>query len=234
MAARIRYLVEEARFFEHSWLVRGRAARTWTATPRCSASTALAEAVSLVLEHEGSSRARATATTTGRRRAGAPDRDAASATSSRRGRCPTARANGGRALLHSQSGIDSDVGRHRGLPDPGGRRARRCSEHLRTVRPNHALFPAGISDVLAFDDTARRNPDAVVDVHPRRLPHRDARRHLQPRQQRLHPDHRLPGAQVRPRQDRSTARGTTARSSAPARSPSRTSTVGRRSGVMSR
>jgi hypothetical protein len=26
------------------------------------------------------------------------------------------------------------------------------------------LFPAGISDVLAFDETARRNPQAVVDV----------------------------------------------------------------------
>jgi hypothetical protein len=32
------------------------------------------------------------------------------------------------------------------------------------VAPNHELFPAGVSDVLAFDDTARRNPEAVLDV----------------------------------------------------------------------
>ena len=32
------------------------------------------------------------------------------------------------------------------------------------MAPHHRLFQAGVSDVLAFDDTARRNPQAVVDV----------------------------------------------------------------------
>jgi hypothetical protein len=37
-------------------------------------------------------------------------------------------------------------------------------EHLLAVAPLHRHFPAGVSDVLAFDDSATRNPQAVVDV----------------------------------------------------------------------
>jgi hypothetical protein len=76
---------------------------------------------------------------------------------------PYCEGTGGRALLHSQSGIDSDVGVTAGCRIPVGDEPP-LLEHLRTVTPNHDLFPAGISDVLAFDETARRNPDAVVDV----------------------------------------------------------------------
>jgi hypothetical protein len=76
---------------------------------------------------------------------------------------PYCEGTGGRALLHSQSGIDSDIGVTAGCRVPVGDEPA-LLQHLRTVTPHHALFPAGISDVLAFDETTRRNPDAVVDV----------------------------------------------------------------------
>jgi YjjI family glycine radical enzyme len=76
---------------------------------------------------------------------------------------PYCEGNGGRALLHSQSGIDSDDGVSAGCRIPVGQEPP-LLQHLRTIAPHHVLFPAGISDVLAFDETARRNPQAVVDV----------------------------------------------------------------------
>ena len=160
MESRIRYLVEEARFFEHSWLV----ADGLLDLDRYAAMFGvygLAEAVALVLEHEGSP---------GLRYGHDPEADqlaheivqrVAGLVADRP--MPYCEGNGGRALLHSQSGIDSDLGVTAGCRIPVGDEPS-LPDHLRTVTPNHDLFPAGISDVLAFDETARRNPDAVVDV----------------------------------------------------------------------
>ncbi len=157
--ARIRHLVEEARFFEHSWLV----ADGLVHLDRYSAMFGiygLAEAVSLVLEHEG--------------RDGRYGYDDAADGLAEQTLCqvsdlvaarplPYCGGNGGRALLHSQSGIDSDLGVTAGCRIPVGAEPP-LLRHLQTVAPHHVLFPAGISDVLAFDETARRNPQAVVDV----------------------------------------------------------------------
>jgi YjjI family glycine radical enzyme len=159
MQARILHLVEEARFFEHSWLV----ADGLVHLDRYSAMFGvygLAEAVSRVLEHEGAS--------------GRYGHDEAADTLARQivtrvaelvaaRPMPYCEGTGGRALLHSQSGIDSDIGVTAGCRVPVGDEPA-LLQHLRTVTPHHALFPAGISDVLAFDETTRRNPDAVVDV----------------------------------------------------------------------
>jgi YjjI family glycine radical enzyme len=159
MEARIRHLVEDARFFEHSWLVTDGLLHL----DRYSAMFGvygLAEAVSLVLEHEGGS---------GRYGHDATANELAEQILTRVAELVAARplpyceGNGGRALLHAQSGIDSDIGVTAGCRVPVGQEPG-LVEHLRTVTPHHALFPAGISDVLAFDETARRNPDAVVDV----------------------------------------------------------------------
>lgn len=76
---------------------------------------------------------------------------------------PYCEGNGGRALLHIQSGIDSDDGVTAGCRIPVGTEPP-LLRHLQSIAPHHVLFPAGISDVLAFDETARRNPQAVVDV----------------------------------------------------------------------
>jgi YjjI family glycine radical enzyme len=159
MEARIRHLVEDAGFFEHSWLVTDGLLHL----DRYSAMFGvygLAEAVSLVLEHEGVSARYG-------HDAVADDlareilhrvRDLVAARP-----MPYCEGTGGRALLHSQSGIDLDVDVTAGCRIPIGDEPG-LLRHLQTVTPNHALFPAGISDILAFDDTARRNPDAVVDV----------------------------------------------------------------------
>jgi hypothetical protein len=76
---------------------------------------------------------------------------------------PYCDGNGGRALLHSQSGIDLDIGVTAGTRIPIGTEPP-LIEHLRTVGRHHHLFAAGISDVLSFDETAVANPQAVVDV----------------------------------------------------------------------
>jgi YjjI family glycine radical enzyme len=159
MEARIRHLVEEARFFEHSWLVTDGLLHL----DRYSAMFGvygLAEAVSRVLEHEGGS---------GRYGHDVEANELAEQILARVSDLVAARplpyceGNHGRALLHSQSGIDSDVGVTAGCRVPVGEEPG-LVQHLRTITPHHELFPAGISDVLAFDETARRNPAAVVDV----------------------------------------------------------------------
>jgi YjjI family glycine radical enzyme len=74
--------------------------------------------------------------------------------------CP---GTGDRAVLHSQAGLDSDDGFTAGTRIPVGTEPP-LLEHLRAVAPLHGYFPSGVSDVLAFDDTVTRNPQAVVDV----------------------------------------------------------------------
>ena len=157
--ARIRHLVEDARFFEHSWLVD----EGLLHLDRYSAMFGiygLAEAVRLVLEHEG---------VDGRYGYDAEADELAERILHRVADLVAARplpyceGNGGRALLHSQSGIDSDVDVTAGCRIPVGDEPP-LPRHLQAIAPHHVLFPAGISDVLAFDETARRNPQAVVDV----------------------------------------------------------------------
>lgn len=159
MQARILHLVEEARFFEHSWLV----ADGLVHLDRFSAMFGvhgLAEAVSLVLEHEG---------TPGRYGEDPAADELAEQVLRRVSELVAARplpyceGNGGHAFLHSQSGIDSDLDVTAGCRIPVGHEPG-LLRHLQAVAPHHALFRAGISDVLAFDETARRNPEAVVDV----------------------------------------------------------------------
>jgi len=157
--ARVRYLVEEARFFEHAWLVH----EGLIALERFSAMFGvygLAEAVELLLERDG--------------QAGRYGHDEAANALAVRivdtvAACVTARplphceGFGGRALLHAQSGIDSDVGVTAGTRIPIGSEPP-LYQHLRAVAPHHRHFASGVSDVLHFDDTVRRNPQAVVDV----------------------------------------------------------------------
>jgi YjjI family glycine radical enzyme len=157
--ARIRHLVDDARFFASSWLVD----EGLLHLDRYSAMFGvygLAEAVSLVLEHEGVS-ARYGYDEAADELAEQILARVAHLVSQRP--LPYCVGNGGRALLHSQSGIDSDLDVTAGCRIPVGHEPG-LVQHLRTITPHHALFAAGISDVLAFDETTRRNPKAVVDV----------------------------------------------------------------------
>jgi len=159
MAARIRSLVEQARFFDHSWLVD----EGLVHLDRFSAMFGvygLAECVdSLVAASGGTGRYGhdADATALGwlivERVA-----ELVAATP-----LPYCEGNAGRAFLHSQSGIDSDLGVTAGTRIPIGAEPP-LSQHLAAVTPNHRWFASGVSDILHFDDTATRNPQACVDV----------------------------------------------------------------------
>jgi YjjI family glycine radical enzyme len=158
--SRIRHLVEQAGFFDHSWLVH----EGLISLDRFSAMFGvfgLAEGVDLLMEREGNPDAHY-----GHDKAA---NDLAVRVVSRVAELVAARpmpycdGNGGRCFLHSQSGIDLDKDVTAGTRIPVGTEPP-LIEHLLTVAPHHQWFAAGVSDVLAFDDTAERNPQAVVDI----------------------------------------------------------------------
>ena len=159
--ARIRYLVEHAAFFEHSWLAR----EGLVSLDRMTAMFGifgLAEAVDVLLARDH------VAAGEGYGHDPIADHLAAEVVATiddlvRARPQPWCAGSGDRALLHSQAGIDSDVGTTAGTRVKVGEEPP-LLRHLRAVTPHHRHCPAGISDVLAFDDTARRNPDAIVDV----------------------------------------------------------------------
>ncbi len=159
MASRIRHLVEQSRFFEHDWLSReGIISRD--AFSAMFGIVGVAEAVELLVAHEG---------VEARYGFDAAANDFAHALVARVAELvaaiemPYCEGTGGHALLHAQSGIDSDVDVTAGARVPVGREPG-LYQHIRAVAPNHRYFPAGISDVFRFEDTVHDNPDAVVAV----------------------------------------------------------------------
>ena len=157
--ARIRYLVERSRFFEHHFLVD----EGLVALDRFSAMFGifgLAEAVDLLMEAQG--------------RPGRYGHDAAANALAHRitrelaafveaRPMPYCEGNAGVCFFHSQAGIDTDLDVTAGARIPVGDEPDLYA-HIAAVAPHHPLFNAGISDIFAFDDTVRRNPQAVVDV----------------------------------------------------------------------
>jgi len=159
MEARIRFLVEEARFFDHDFLAR----EGLISLDRFSAMfgvVGLAEAVDLLQEQDG--------------RPGHYGHDEdANALSYRITQAladfvaaramPYCDGGGGRSLFHSQAGLDSDVELTAGTRIPVGTEPG-LYEHISAVAPHHDLFPSGVSDVFHVDETVERNPEAMVDV----------------------------------------------------------------------
>jgi YjjI family glycine radical enzyme len=159
MAARIRSLVEQARFFDHSWLVD----EGLLSLDRFAAMFGvygLAEATNRLVQNTGGTGRYgrdADATALGWR---IVERVAELVAATP---LPYCEGNDGRAFLHSQSGIDSDLGVTAGSRIPIGEEPP-LLEHLLAVAPNHRFFASGVSDIVHFDDTATRNPQAIVDV----------------------------------------------------------------------
>ena len=157
--ARTRSLVEQQRFFETHWLAR----EGLISIDRFSAMFGvfgLAEAVNLLVGYEGGS---------GRYGHNA-DADALSYRITERVAelvaarpMPYCEGGGGRCYLHSQSGIELDCDVTAGTRIPVGDEPPML-EHINTCAPHHRLFSAGISDVFHVDETAVRNPEAVVDI----------------------------------------------------------------------
>jgi len=159
MESRILYLVEESHFFDSSWLVN----EGLLDIDKFSAMFGLfglAEAVNILMAREGIEGMyghNPAADDLGYRitsfiAAWVAER-----------KMPYCKGNNGHAFLHSQSGIDLDIGVTAGTRIPIGTEPPLIA-HLKTVGRHHHLFQSGISDVLSFDDTAVKNPQAVVDV----------------------------------------------------------------------
>jgi len=165
MAARIRFLVEESGFYEHDWLVREGLVDPARFTAMFGV-FGVAEAVEELLARDGVTARDGTPARYGRDQAAS---DVAQALLARLAALvaatplPACEATGGHALLHAQSGIDTDVDVTAGARVPPGREPA-LYEHIRVVAPNHRFFPAGVSDVFRFEPSVGANPDAVVAV----------------------------------------------------------------------
>lgn len=159
MEARIRYLVEEAGFFEHSWLVH----EGLLSLDRMTAMfglIGLAECVEHLLFLDGAEGHYGHDPTAD---ALAHDivRTAAALVAARP--MPYCEATGGRALLHSQAGLDSDLHITAGTRIPAGSEPD-LYRHLHAVAPNHVYFPSGVSDIVRLDETVAGNLQAAVDI----------------------------------------------------------------------
>lgn len=66
-------------------------------------------------------------------------------------------------MLHSQVGIDSDAGISPGTRIPIGEEIP-LYDHIRHAGLFHKYFPSGTGDIFPFDSTAKRNPEAILDV----------------------------------------------------------------------
>ena len=159
--ARVRALVEDQRFYETNWL----ATEGFLSLDRFSAMFGvfgLAECVNLLLAYEGTDRE-------GAARYGhdAHANAVAVRVIERVAELVAARpmpyCDRGRCYLHAQSGIDLDTAVTAGTRIPVGDEPD-LLEHITTCAPHHRLFAAGVSDVFHVDETAVRNPKAVVDI----------------------------------------------------------------------
>jgi YjjI family glycine radical enzyme len=76
---------------------------------------------------------------------------------------PYCEVSGGRYLLHSQVGIDTDEGSSPGCRIPIGEEPE-MHEHIVQSAPFHKYFPSGIGDIFSFDETAEKNPHYILDI----------------------------------------------------------------------
>lgn len=159
MIARIKFLVEESNFFSSDWLVK----EELISLDNFSAMFGifgLAEAVNILMERNGKD---------GRYGHDEEANEMGYQITQRiaqlvsKVEMPYCAGNNGRAFMHSQSGIDLDIGVTAGTRIPVGTEPDLFT-HLKVVARHHHLFQSGISDVLSFDETATQNPQAVADV----------------------------------------------------------------------
>ena len=159
--ARIRSLVEEQHFFETHWL----ATEGLIDIDRFSAMFGvfgLAECVNLLMAYEGGDAdARYGHDADADELAVRVVERVAGLVATRP--MPYCEGGGGRCYLHSQGGIDLDDHVTAGTRIPVGDEPGML-RHIEACAPHHHLFPAGISDIFHVDETAVRNPEAMVDI----------------------------------------------------------------------
>lgn len=66
-------------------------------------------------------------------------------------------------LLHAQVGLDTDYESSPGCRIPVGEEPE-IWDHLVQSAPFHKYFPSGIGDIFTFDETYKKNPQAILDI----------------------------------------------------------------------
>jgi YjjI family glycine radical enzyme len=158
--ARIRSLVEHARFFETNFL----ATEGLIDLDRFSLMFGvfgLAECVNDLMLREGLADARYGHDDRANAAAYRLTRRVAELVAARP--LPYCGGGNGFAYLHSQSGIDLDLETTAGTRIPIGDEPG-LREHIAACAPHHALSAAGISDIFHVEETVQANPQAMVDV----------------------------------------------------------------------
>ena len=69
----------------------------------------------------------------------------------------------GRALLHSQAGLSTDIDATPGVRIPYGSEPDPVS-HIQALAPHHQHYDSGISEILTLDETIRLNPEALLQL----------------------------------------------------------------------
>lgn len=151
--ARVRFLVEESGFYEHSFLV----SEGLLHPDRFTAMFGIYGLAELV---EGLA--------PGRRYGHDPEANELADTivdviADRVERRDVPHCRNGRATLHAQSGISEDVGVTAGARVRIGQEPE-LIDHILAVAPHHPRFASGISDIFALEASIRDNPSAIVDV----------------------------------------------------------------------
>ena len=152
MRARIRFLVEEAGFYRHSYLVR----EGLLDPTRFTAMFGIFGLDELIGRLTGLQYGLDPAAAEAGHRVLATIDEILSASD-----MPYCR--GGRTVLHAQSGISEDVGVTAGARVSIGNEPE-LIDHVLTVAPHHRRFVGGISDIFALDSSARLNPRAIADM----------------------------------------------------------------------
>ncbi len=158
--SRIRAVVEECKFFEHSFFVREGLLHPDRFTAYAGV-FGLAEAVNHLMAHKGRPEARyghdAEANEMGRLIIERLANEIA--------QIPAAYCDGtgGRASFHAQVGISSDIQVTPGVRIPSGDEPS-LYQHIQTEAPHHRWLEGGVSTILEFDQTADDNLEAVLDI----------------------------------------------------------------------
>ncbi len=158
--ARCKYLVEEAKFFEHDFL----AVEGLIDLNRFSAMFGifgLAETVNLLMESQGKSAIYGQNEEANQLSYQITDIIAQILRDRPVAYCE---GNYGRAFFHSQSGIDLDLDATAGSRIPIGDEPEDLFKHIMAVAPHHRKFNAGVSDIFNFEKTVKNNPEAVKDI----------------------------------------------------------------------
>ena len=161
--ARVRSLVEDQRFFDTHWLAQEGLISIDNFTAMFGV-FGLAECVNLLMAYEGHDdhgTARYGHDDQANALAGRVVQRVAELVAARP--MPYCAANGDRCFLHSQGGIDLDDHVTAGTRIPVGDEPPML-EHITVCAPHHRHFAAGVSDIFHVDETAVRNPAAMVDI----------------------------------------------------------------------